>query len=313
MARLLAVTDRERHLNVLFAPRFLFGDGQSLFTGRRRGVQDWLESLLGEDVRAGLLSLNFGQELFFVEFRGVLAAGVDRSKTALRLRDRLAALPNDSEAVLASQNPEKYWRIVALRFPSMLRFLIQQLRVGIEQGLPTLNAALPPPAAHNLFFGGEMFLLAGSFDKPPGDERSFAASGVNSLEETLALRLSMRFDQESLETALESIETEFRSVHGELPSPFKIVVVGEELKREGITRNQQIRDFDKQDQTLAEILTALAMQANPVAVESASDPGQRILWVVGPDPDNPTEDAILFTARTPATGKYRIPEIFRQD
>ena len=92
---------------------------------------------------------------------------------------------------------------------------------------------------------------------------------------------------------------------------FRIKILGDDLKLDGITRNQQIRDFQQNDKTVAEILTALVMKENPITtVESPSEPDQKLLWVVGPDPADGKE-AILITTRQVATEKYDIPQEFR--
>ena len=66
----------------------------------------------------------------------------------------------------------------------------------------------------------------------------------------------------------------------------------------------------QKDATLAEILTGLMRKADPLA-KSPDDVTQRLLWVVGPDPDAPTKQVIIITTRKAAEAKkYTLPEVF---
>jgi hypothetical protein len=123
--------------------------------------------------------------------------------------------------------------------------------------------------------------------------------------------MSIRFDQESLDSALTNVVTEFQTLHRRANPGLKIVVVGDDLKMEGITRNKQIREFNEEDKTVEDILTQVVIRANPVAVARPSDKEQRLIWVIGPDPDNPDQEAILITTRSRAAEKYTLPEVFR--
>jgi hypothetical protein len=54
------------------------------------------------------------------------------------------------------------------------------------------------------------------------------------------------------------------------------------------------------------------MKANPVTtVVSPSEPDQKLLWVIGPDPDDPTRESVLITTRQKADGTYTLPDEFR--
>jgi hypothetical protein len=96
------------------------------------------------------------------------------------------------------------------------------------------------------------------------------------------------------------------------PFEFSIKIIGDDLKLEGITRNQSIRDFQQENQTVADILTALVRKANPVTtVQDPSEKDQKLVWLVGADPENPSQQAVLITTRTAAaTKKYTLPPPF---
>ena len=310
IAQLLRVSDRLRHLTILFAPSFLFSDGRTLFEGERAKVLDPLESLLGDDLKAGLVSAHFGQPFYF-EMRMESDIVIDRFTLASNFRDRLARIPDAMETYIAALNPHLYWRRVAFRFPAMVRFMHGQTRVGIEGNHALINAALPQTAAHNLVFGAEMALastpeavLMPPTGPVPGEPRS--------LDDLLSARMSISFDQDSLEFSMRNVETEIRSMFNSLPFQFKIKIQGDDLKLEGITRNQQIRDFLQQDETVASVLTAMVMKANPVTtVKEPSEPDQKLLWVIAPDPENPTNRIILITTRQIAEQNYTLPAVFR--
>ena len=98
----------------------------------------------------------------------------------------------------------------------------------------------------------------------------------------------------------------------DVPFRFSIRILGSDLQADGITRNQPIRDFAQQDQTLAEILTALVMKANPVTtVRSPSEPAQRLVWAIGTDPAAAPGQTIVITTRQVAEKEYQLPAPFR--
>jgi eukaryotic-like serine/threonine-protein kinase len=83
------------------------------------------------------------------------------------------------------------------------------------------------------------------------------------------------------------------------------------LKIEGITRNQSIRDFDQKDQTVADILTALVRKANPVTtVKDPSEKDQKLVWVIGPDPEGGKEVVLITTRAAAGAKKYVLPGVF---
>jgi hypothetical protein len=63
---------------------------------------------------------------------------------------------------------------------------------------------------------------------------------------------------------------------------------------------------------VGEILTALVMKANPITtVKDPSEKDQKLLWVVGPDPEDPTKTIVLITTRQKAEErKYNLPAPF---
>ncbi len=311
MAKLLSNSDESRHLNLLFAPNFLLTDGLPLFAGRRRRALEQIERFLGDGLTAGFLSLHFAESLSFLEMRVTGDVAIGQLELATKLQARLVQLVDAVDVHIADLNPDPYWQSVALRYPAMVRFLRQQTRVGVEGGTVVLNAALPPAAPHNLVFGAEMLLASdqarASHTAPPEARRP------DTIEQALTAKLSISFDQESLEFAVQAVEREFLALHRDLPFRFEIRIAGGDLQREGITRNQQIRNFLQREKTLAQILNALVREANPVPVEKLSDSDQKLVWAIGANPETPGEQAIWITVRQIAKQKYVLPEVFRAE
>jgi hypothetical protein len=311
MERLLRASDSQRHATVLLAPNFLFLDGQEIFSGDLAKLQQPLEDFLGDQLNAALASIHFGDS-FYVEMR--LHGTLDREKTRLatEMRDRLEKLPDQIEDYVARLAPDPYWRKLALRFPPMIRFLHQQTRVGAEEDHAVINAALPGVAAPNLLAASELTLVS-----QPGAayaaEAGPAKPVIKDIHDLLSQRYSISFPQEALDAAMRQVATEVRDSASELPFPFDIKILGTDLQLNGITQNQSIRDFEGRDKSLAEILTAMVMKANPITtVKAPNEADQKLIWVVGPDPADPSKNIILITTRDAAAQKnYTLPEVFK--
>ncbi|MDE0734215.1 MAG: protein kinase [Pirellulaceae bacterium] len=314
LAELLKATDHDRHFTILFAPNFLFSnlfrDGRDLFFGNPAKLRKPLEWLIGEEVKAGLLSLHVGQH-FYLEARLFGGLGKDKFSMARSLRERLAEIPQQIEEYFAVLNPPPYWRLVANRYPLMIRQLHRQTRIGVEQGHPMINIAMQPEAAHNLLLGGELCLSS-----TPGAAPVVATTkdtGPKTIDELLQRKFTVDIPQQDLEFAIKDIVDDVRGTFPALPFEFNIKVIGPELKLEGITRNQAVRDFAAKEKPLAEILTGIASKANPdPSVKDPSELAQKLIWVVADDPDKAGNRIILVTTRKDAAEeKYVLPKPFQ--
>lgn len=195
----------------------------------------------------------------------------------------------------------------------MVRELQKQTRVGVENDTAVLNSVLPTVAAHNLVLGGELLVSTAPGPAPVATSGSApAAGGPQTVAEALQLRTSYSFDQQSLEFAMRDLADDVKSILKNAPFEFAIKIIGDDLKLDGITRNQSIRDFKQENQTVADILTALVRKANPVTtVKDPSEKDQKLVWLIGPDPDKPSQQIVLITTRTAAgTKKYTLPANF---
>jgi hypothetical protein len=259
--------------------------------------------------------MQFG-EPFYTELRvnGLIAA--DAAPIATTLQETLASVPNQIELIFERTYPSMYWRRVALRYPEMIRFAHQYTRVGVEDDQAIANVTLPGVAAHNLIFGAQMLLSRGAAPQPAETSPAIAqtpATRPATIQELLQVGWDLRFNQKSLEFAIQDLAEEIREAYPRLPFPFDIQILGSDLQLNGITRNQQISNFTAEDQSIADILTLIVRRANPVTtVTDPSESDQKLVWVIGPDPDDSEKQIVLITTREAAARDgYTLPAPFQ--
>ena len=128
------------------------------------------------------------------------------------------------------------------------------------------------------------------------------------LEDALAEPASVQIEHASLEECLNLLAKKVRAKH----DTFTIKIVGNDLKLEGITRNQVIRDYAATDKPVAEILTDLVLRADPSSgTKDPSDPELRLIWIVAANPDDAEKLAILITTRAAAAKRGdKLPKMF---
>jgi hypothetical protein len=321
MERLKRSLDGDRHFSLLFNPDFFDADdGEPLFRGVYQKVRQPLDMFLGDDLEAGLISMQFGPA-FYLEMRMLGQVGRDRNALASDFRNRLKSMPESIENYLVLVDPPQYWKKVAFRYAGMTRELHDAMRIGVEGDQAIVNAYLPGPAAHNLVLGGELLVASspGAAVVPAAPVGPAVAAGPKTLEEVLKMKSSMQFDAQSLEFAMRDLAIDAQDVAK--GSPFAkggakelgIKILGDDLKIDGITRNMTVRDFNQKDKSLGDILTALVMRANPVTtVKAPNEVDQKLLWVIGPDPDTGKETILITTRAAATTKKYTLPPEFRE-
>ena len=312
--KLRRVSDADHHF-ALFATPFsmtgeLLRDGRDYFFGPARRLREPLETLFPQGLDALSVSMHFGEQLYLeTRFFGRTR---DRHALAADFHQRIAEIPNQIERYSALVLPHPYWRMVANRYPGMVRFLHRQLRIGVGRDEAVINGVLPPQAAHNLLFGGTMFLMS-----RPGvavvDNSATETTGPQSLDALLESRIDLSFDQQSLEFSIRDLGQEVKDRYPKLPFDFRIQIVGADLENDGITRNQQVRNINLSDKSLSESLTEIVVVAQATG-KPPSHPDQKLVWVVGPDPNEPEKQIVLVTTRSAATKKnYSLPAVFRSD
>ena len=142
---------------------------------------------------------------------------------------------------------------------------------------------------------------------------SKTASPIKSWKSLLRQPLDLDIRQDSLEATLQILQSQIVDVYPAIEFPFRIRILGSDLRKEGITRNQQIRNLRRSGETISDLLTAIVMSANPVTtVKSPAEADQKLIWTIAPDPDVSSERIILITTRKAAESKnYPLPPAFR--
>ena len=312
MEKLRAASDQDRQITLLADPQFFFADGRGLFTGSYESLREPLRWLF--DDRAGpartrtfMASLDIGQLCFGeVQFYGT----ADRTpfQIADTMKERLNQLPRRLEDNLVSLEIPPYWRRLALRLPLMAEELRRQSRFGVEQDRSVFNFVLPPEAAHNFALALELSLNGGS--TPAVVKAEPTKPQPKTMEDVLQTKLSVDIPQTSLEFAMRELSA---TVSEQTKLNVEIKIIGGDLQKDGITRNQQIRNFKAEDESVAEVLTNLVMQANPVTtVQSASEKDQKLVWVESQDAESANRLVIMITTRNAAEAKgLQLPPAFQ--
>jgi len=242
----------------------------------------------------------------YLEFRLATAPGTDPAVLTGKVRNQLMSAPEQAEDFFVTRDVDSSWRLLASRLPAMWAFLTAQTRSGMVQRHAVFNAYLPPTALPQVTLAT---LLAAN--TPPGAADEAVASDPATkltVAQMLDRPMSISFDQESLQFAVETIAQQFAE---DLPpgnTMPEIEIIGGDLQKMGITQNQQIRDFSKRDLPLRTVLTDLLLGANPDRTATGpKDPKQALIWVLVGEGD---EAEIRVTTRQAAKGQYDLPEEF---
>ena len=312
MGPLLAGSDRDRHLSVIFAPNFLSSnllrDGRKLFFGEPRKVRLALDWFMADNLDAGLLTLHFDEQFYF-ELRAHATLENDKQQVADGFKQRIHEIPDRLEEYIAALNPHRHWRLVANRYPGMMRFLDRHVRAGVELDQAVVNCRLPGVAAHNLIFGGEMLLVSA-----PGGGSVGPVTPVEKPPQTIEELLTRKFDvdipQNDLNLAVDEMVRGIKEKFSKMPFDFQVKILGSDLMADGITRNQAIVDFKITGEPLSSVFTKLVLKANGDQ-KDPSAASQKLIWVIGPDPANAETQMMLLTTRKAAKAKnYKLPDVF---
>ena len=310
---LLKSTDSRSDLCVLFAPSFLFGDGRELLSSAPK-AQETLRNSIDESMQAVAFATTF-EPRWYMELRMLGSETRDASKFTASLKSSLLAMPDGFEKGSSSGvTLHPYWRALGLRYPQMMRALNRYGRFGFEDGQVVANAYLPPDAMSNIVVASWMALNFLSGEPAPtvaSKPKSATKPPAKSIDDVLESKISIGFEQESLESALQLIASEVSdSVLG--GTPISMAINGTAFQKEGITRNQQVRAFKQSEVTLRAVLTDLVRRANPVTtVRSPTERNQKVVWLVLEDSERPGEKKIELTTRTwSEANKVSLPKEF---
>jgi hypothetical protein len=294
LERLLLRTDASRHLTIMVSPHLLLRQDDTLFHHEMLPMQAALEWFLGDELGAACLSLNW-DENFFIELVAVPTLDSSPERMSDELAGRVVELPDLVEEFVLGLSASPYGRRVVARLPEMVRRLAAYTRHGFDEDCAVLRCYLPAVAGHNLLMGAELVLAEGQ----GGGERAVAppVAAATSIVERLTKKTSLRFAREELEAALNMFAQDVG---------VEIVIRGQDLQLDGITRNQ-LFGIDMSDMPAAEILVEMLRRANPDKLATgAADPRQKLVYVVGPE-------AIFITTRARAAERGEpLPAIFQE-
>jgi serine/threonine protein kinase len=308
---LLQNTDSRSDFTLVAAPSFLLGDARELWNSAPLSAIV-LRTILNDEVQGVSLSSSFQPKLYS-ELRLVLSDPKNAGKRSSELRESLEQLPNKLEASFVNSPAPTYWRAIAARFPQMVRSVAKNSRFGIEDGQIVANVYLPSDSLSNLVVGSWMSLqnpmtnIASTIPSNPS-----TSVVTKTVDQMLDSPMNIAFEQESLEMGLAAIATEFNDSVLKNQSSLRMSINGTAFQKEGITQNQQVRNFAQKGVALRTVLTDLVRRANPVTtVQSPTEKDQKVVWVVLDDPENSGGKKIELTTRTWATdNKVTLPKEF---
>lgn len=304
-------TSDESDIVVLFAsPNFLFADGRELLSNSLPAFVAPLKSALQPDVSAMLVTVDFGDEQMFIEARLTPSGGASPAALVRMLQEKIGGWPDWADDFIINSVPDASWRLLANRLRPMVNFVAEQVRFGVSEEMAIANAYLPAQAVPQVALATVLAL-----NTPEGGSVATGAPATKktlSIEELLNRKMSVNFEQESLEFAIDNIVTAFER---DLPSGSKLPnvrIIGGDLQLMGITQNQQVRNFKQANVPLRQVLTELLRLANPDKTATGpKDEKQSLIWVVEDDATKPGAKEILVTTRNSAKGKYEVPPEFK--
>ena len=296
---LLQCTDSRADATFLAAPSFVFVDGKQMFGEHSEKVIGLARQVVDDRVQAILIRTHLEPQLY-LEYRMVGNDLQSAPRDATELKQKLDKLADLVETQLTALPAAPYWRAIANRFPQMLRSVNKYARAAAEDGQVVFNVYLPKEATANLAIGSWMALQGGT---ATGITKVAAApkpadTKIKSIEEMLDAKISLRVEQESLEVVLQAIANELKEGHTGGVDALPMAINGTAFQKDGITRNQQVRNFEFKDVPLREVLTALCRRANPVTtVQKPNEKDQKVVWLLLDDPNAPSKKKLDMTTR----------------
>lgn len=298
--QLVETTDGQRHLTMVFSPRFLLGDGGSLLRGAWAPLRELLLAQARDEWAAAALSLHIDDAgRLYWELRVVANASEPEVRTAAAVAKRAQGWSADLGAVVGGRDWSPYSREVVERSPRMLAVVGKYARRGVDGRQAVVNGYAPAESPHQLVLAAERLVaeLASPVARPP--VATAAPSLVDlPIAERLRAPVTIQFRRESLETAVGILSDT-------LATPIEIR--GRDLQLEGITRNQMLA-LDVTELPAADVLVQVLRKANPDPLaEGPADPRQRLVYVVG-------AEGITITTRAAAERRGDVlPEFFQPE
>ncbi|MCE9552764.1 MAG: protein kinase [Planctomycetes bacterium] len=298
---LVETGDVNRHVSVFFLPIYLRAARDTLYPGPLAPVREGLDWFLGpsDETQAGVASFQLSDPLF-AELRLYPARSKKPKVMARDFRTRVDEWSRLMQKHLVSLSMGSYSREVLSQFPFMLQAVAQHTRHGAEGRIAVVRCYLPGEAAANLALATDLLLLetAGTVGTVSTQPKAMAKT----VWERLKLPVTVSFERDSLENALKQLSTDMG---------VKIEILGNDLKLDGITKNQPL-GLDMKNKPAEEVLGQIMLQANPDrTVKKLSDDVQKLVYVVKPGAGG-GEDVILVTTRAKAAERGELPAIFKK-
>lgn len=300
MERMLADTDANRHLTLLFPPKHIFGEAhKAVFSGVTADLRGPLSRFLGDEaIEATELSLHLDRN-FFAELRVFGSLDIAPQELAEQMHERLEGVPKQIRMLIFAMQPYPYSAGILAEFPEMIRVFAAFTRVGTEHDQAVLRSYLPAVAAHNLIMGIELAMSQHAGSGPGAAPVVAANNGPKTIKEILDKKTSLSFPRDTLERALNMFGEEIGA---------NIEILGGDLQLDGITKNQSF-GIDLRDQPARKILEQILVKANPdKTVTSPSDPKQKLVYVIK---EKGGKETIIITTRAQAQKRGdKLPEAF---
>ena len=302
----MQTSDADRHFNLLYAPYFLESGGRSLVSGSGTKLMpaiSWLYTGVGlpplpaaegegEPPAAGMGGTELAQppkavavsahlgDTFFYEVRiHNPAATAYAEALADPLLARIKEIPRRMEDYVFSLNFSPYSRRMLAKFPGMVKFADNHVRVGTGDRQFVLRGYLPAVAAHNLVLGAHLCLLespgAGMIAATGGPAAPAAPAKQGVLDMMRTKKMALSFDRNDLNKVLDIVSTEIG---------VPIEMVGPDFLTAGITKNQSMGLMEP-EQTVDKLLQTILLKA---------DKDGRLVYIV--KPRNPGEEEMIFIA-----------------
>jgi hypothetical protein len=290
-------TDANADLTILFAPGFLFTDGRQILSTSVPALREPLAQILATDMQAGMLTTTLKNN-WYAELRLVGNADQDASRIATELNQRMTNLPDEIESRTIAGTFDPSWGKLSLRYPQMLREMLKHLRVNVEDGQAIANFYLPKVAAPNLMVASWLAAHSDSAKTVVASNNEPTNQPTITPDQFLDRPIKLSFDQESLEIALQSIAE--ATADGLPASQPKLAMELDysSMEKDGITQNQQIRQFMHSGKPLREVLTDLVKRANPTpGIQDTTSAEMKFVWILVDAADKPGGKKVLLTTR----------------
>lgn len=280
--KLAESSDDQRHLTLLAAPNFPLTDGKALFVDEGAKLIDPLREFLEmedtdgklEMTKAVMFSCHLGDSLF-LELRLYDNFGSAASSAAREIERRVAQLPKRISGYVRDLQLSPYSKPVLWDYKDQLDLLHKYTRLGVEEKQIVMRAYLPARAAHNLTLGAHLALLEvpGS-GSPVAVASSQGAAKPQTVAERLKKKTTLTFPRNTLEQSMKLLGDDIG---------VEIIILGNDLRDEGITKNQSF-GLDEKDQPADEILRKIMKLANTdgklvYTIKPKEGGGEEVLYV----------------------------------